>query len=324
MKKLLFITLCVMFCLCSAYAQNDYESEVDEFEEVVNDSSDVPKAKPKFARKNYVPTYQQQEQDRTGAELQEISSLIAQLKELTMRGDSATNAQLEVPENIYKPIRGKSKFARRHYIYQTLDISPTVSTDKDPDQPDYTSNGKDVDEDQLDSPMALGLNFGYSLIFVPGREEDGQLRLNRMGFAYNVGLVASFSKQEKYGTTCNFLLKSGIETGNGHAMGIGFDVLGGYGKSTGDTYLTIYEEDDADDLATPYTEWCWQYGAQLWLRSNLLHTGINNAEMLIFARFVRSVNPNKDETFYISDNVAFDNYWKDESWSFGITLRYKF
>ena len=324
MKKLLFITLCVMFCLCSAYAQNDYESEVDEFEEVVNDSSDVPKAKPKFARKNYVPTYQQQEQDRTGAELQEISSLIAQLKELTMRGDSAANAQLEVPENIYKPIRGKSKFARRHFIYQTLDISPTVSTDKDPDQPDYTSNGQDVDEDQLDSPMALGLNFGYSLIFVPGREEDGQLRLNRMGFAYNLGLVASFSRQEKYGTTCNFLLKSGIETGNGHPMGIGFDILGGYGKSAGDTYLTIYEEDDADDLATPYTEWCWQYGAQLWLRSNLLHTGINNAEMLIFARFVRSVNPNKDETSYISDNIAFDNYWKDESWSFGITLRYKF
>ncbi|MBR6355947.1 MAG: hypothetical protein IKR92_03725 [Alphaproteobacteria bacterium] len=286
-------------------------------------SEPTPATPVKPVRK-HTPAYQQQEQAQTGAELSEVSALIAQLKELTMR-DSAANALLEMPENIYKPIRGKSKFARRHHIYQTLDISPTVSTDKDPDQPDYTSNGKEVDEDQLDSPLALGLNFGYSLIFVPGREEDGQLRLNRMGFAYNVGLVASFSRQEKYGTTCNFLLKSGIETGNGHPMGIGFDVLGGYGKSAGDTYLLVYEEDDADDLATPYTEWCWQYGAQLWLRSNLLHTAVNNAEMLIFARFIRSVNPNGDElTSFVSDKIAYENYWKDESWSFGITFRYKF
>lgn len=323
MKKLLFIALSVMFCLGSA-AQNESEyEEVDEFVEV--DSTDVPiPIPPKPVRKKHVPTYQLQEQQQTGAQLVEVNELINRLKELTLNDDSLADA-LEMPENIYKPIRGKSKFARRHYIYQTLDISPTVSSDKDPDLPDYTSKGQEVDDDQLDSPLAFGLNFGYSLIFVPGREEDGQLRLNRMGFAYNVGLVASFSRQEKYGTTCNFLLKSGIETGNGHPMGIGFDVLGGYGKSAGDTYLTIYEEDDADDLATPYTEWCWQYGAQIWLRSNLLHTAVKNAEMLIFARFVRSVDPYRnEETFFVSDKLMFDNYWKDESWSFGITLRYKF
>lgn len=322
MKKLLFIALCAMFCLGSA-AQNENENE-NEVVESAALSASAPAAPVKPARK-YMPEYREQEQQATGAQLVEVNSLIAQLKELTLNGDSLADA-LDKPTDIYKPVRGKSKFARRHHIYQTLDISPSVSVDKDPDLPEYTSNGQEVDDDQVASPTGVGLNFGYSLIFVPGHEENGQLRLNRMGFAYNVGLLASFSRQDKYGTTCNFLLKSGIETGNGHMMGIGFDVLGGYGKSAGDTYLMVYEENDEDDLATPYTEWCWQYGAQLWMRSNLLHTAIRNVEMLIFARFIRSVNPDKYPPSYIDqeNKVSFENYWKDESWSFGVTFRYKF
>lgn len=315
MKQLLLLALSAMFCLCSA-AQN----EIGDTEIVVADSTETPTKPPR----KHVPDYQLQEQQLNGTQLQEVSALIAQLKEMTLHNDSLANA-LEMPENIYKPIRGKRKFTRRHYIYQTLDISPSISSDHDPDLPDYTSNGQEVDDNQLDSPTGLGLNFGYSLIFVPGKEEDGQLRLNRLGFAYSIGLLASFSRQEKYGTTCNFLLKSGIETGNCHPMGIGFDLLGGYGKSTGDTYLIILSsEDDDDDLATPYTKWCWQYGAQIWLRSNLLSTAVKNSEMLIFARFVRSVNPDVDGVTIVNDQVAYDNYWKDESWSFGITLRYKF
>ena len=301
MKKLLFIALCAMFCLGSAAQNADYyEPEVDEFEEVADSTPVSPPHK-------YVPEYVRQEDQSVKAQLEAVSKQLNQLL-LKQAEDTVT-----VPEDIYVPIKGKTKFTRRNH--------------NDPDLPESTSNGKDIDEDQLDSPTGVGLNFGYSLIFVPGRIENDQLKLNRLGFAYNVGLVASFSKQEKYGTTCNFLLKSGIETGNGHAMGIGFDVLGGYGKSTGDTYLTVYNTNDTDedDLANPFTEWCWQYGVQLWLRCNLLKTGLKNSEILAFARCVRSVQPNDiPDTYQVSDSWQFDNYWKDETWSFGIIIRYRF
>ena len=316
MKKLLFVAFMAMFCLGSA-AQNEYESEVDEFVEV--DSTEVEEQSGSKT-KHTVP---KQDDSAVTAQLAEVSALINQLKELTLNGGDSVVDVREFTD-IYKPIRGKSKFARRHYIYQTLDISPSINHDHDSDQPEYTSKGQEVDDDQLSSPIGYGLNFGYSLYFVPGREENEQLRLNRMGVAYNLGLVFSVGKQDKYGVTCNFLLKTGIETGNGHPMGIGFDILGGYGKSTGDCYLTVYDENDEDDLAQPYTEWCWQYGAQLWLRTNLLKTAINNAEMLIFARLVRSVNPNNGESVRIDDKTSFDNYWKEEQWSFGATFRYYF
>ena len=317
MKKILFIVFCTMFCCFGVNAQNDEIVPTIDEELSVNDTIDQ--------EQNFESqTSGVQTKSTVSPQLQEVTALIAQLKQLTLHGPE----QKEEPEitDICVPIRGKSKFVRRHHIYQTLDISPTVSSDNDPNLPEKTSNGKDVDEDQIESPVGFGLNFGYSLIFVPGREDNqnGMLRLNPMGFAYNVGLVASFSRQDTYGTTCNLLLKTGIETGNGHAMGIGVDFLGGYGKSTGDSYLVILSsEDDEDDLTSPYTAWCWQYGMQLWLRTNLLKTAVKNAEMLIFARMIRSVNPNGD-LYFVNDNVYADNYWKDESWSFGVTLRYKF
>ena len=320
MKKLLFIVLGTMFCLCQVNAQS--EEEVDDFVEVPENYNGAADTAAVVHSKHLLPPTYAEEKATLNAQLQEVSSLISQLKDMTLKGDTAID--LSVPEYIYMPIRGKSKFSKRHYIYQTLDISPSVSGDHDPDLPEQTSNGQDVDEDQVANQTALGLNFGYSLIFVPGRVVDDQLRLNRMGFAYNVGLVASFSRQEKYGTTCNFLLKTGIEAGNGHMMGIGLDILGGYGKSSGDEYLTIYKEGDDDDLANPYTEWCWQYGAQLWLRSNLLSTAVKNSEMLIFARFVRSVNPHDYTHEHVSDSYAYDDFWKEENWMFGVTLRYKF
>lgn len=305
MKKLLLIALSAMFCLGSA-AQNDEVEEVDAPTVVTKPSGNV---KPVAGEKELE------------AQLIEVSKLISKLKQITLND---TSAESSIPESIYKPIHGKGKFWHRHYVYQTLDISPTVTSDRDPNQPDYTSTGQEVDDDQVDSSLGLGMNFGYSLLFVPGREENGMLRLNRMGFAYNVGLVASFSKQDVYGVTCNFLLKAGVETGNQHMMGIGFDVLGGYGKSIGNIYM-LSNDADEDDLAQPYTSWCWQYGAQLWLRTNLLKTAVKNSEMLIFARMIRSALPKGySEYVQITNSLAFEDYWKDESWSFGVTMRYYF
>ena len=301
MKKLFLIALCAMLCFGSASAQ-----QIDSDEVAPTEIVDSTPQKP--ARK-HVPEYVKQEDESVKAQLEALSQKLNQL--LLSQEDT-----VKIPEDIYVPIKGKNKFTRRNHIYQTLDVSPTISTDKNTELPESTSNGKEIDEDQLDSPT----------VFVPGRIENDQLKLNRMGFAYNVGLVASFSRQEKYGTTCNFLLKTGIETGNGHMMGIGFDLLGGYGKSTGDTYLIVYDKNtDEDDLASPYTEWCWQYGAQLWMRCNFLQPVMKNTEMLVFARCVKSKRPGDlNDTEFVSDTWSYDNYWKDESWSFGIIIRYKF
>ena len=311
MKKIYLVALCAMFCLGSA-AQSNVEN--DDETTAVADSSIVGPESGDEPRVNRAEN----------AQLAEISALLAQIKQLTLNGNG--DKPDSEPVDIFKPVCGRSKFTRRHYIYQTLDISPTISTDHDPNLPETTSNGKEIDDSQIASFTGFGLNFGYSLIFVPGRIEGEQLRLNRMGFAYNIGIVASFSKQDKYGTTGSFLLKLGAEMGNGHFLGIGYDILGGYGKSTGDMYSIIYEENDDDDLADPYTEWCWQYGMQIWLRTDLLKTAISNTEMLMFARFIRSVNPEKIEgdSQKVNDKLAYDNYWKDEVWSFGIMFRYKF
>ncbi len=299
MKKIL-IALCAMFCL-SVNAQNDIETEKHEV--AVEDSTETVAATPQAnsAKAGYVA----------------IDEIISKLAVLTKNGEAVTD---DSEKERYAPLKGRSKFTRRNYIYQTLDVSPHVSTDNDPNLPAQTSNGKDVDTKQLESPTGFGMNFGYSLIFVPGHVEGDKLLLNKMGFAYSIGASTSFSKQDKYGTTCNFLLKLGIEAGNGHALGFGFDFLGGYGKSAGDSYQLEYQDYEEDDLAEPYTKWCWQYGSQVWMRTNLIKTVLANTEILIFAKFIVSVDPTNDETMI----KGYDYFWKDETWSFGVTFRYRF
>ncbi len=298
MKKLLFIALCAMFCL-SVNAQNEDDVAVE------STATSMSSASSQFEE-----------------QLNELAALIEAYREMSLKVDSAASDSTAAKVG-YVPIRGKSKFMRRHLFYQTLDVSTSLSTDNDPDLPEQTSNGQDIDVGQLDSPTSFALDFGCSWTFVPGHEEGDMLRLNPLGFAYSCGIMSMFSRQEKYGTVCSFLLKGGVETGNGHIMGIGIDILGGYGKSTGDTYKTVYKENESGKLANPYTEWCWQYGAQIWLRNNLLSTAVKNSEMLIYARFVRSANPHSAST-YTSDTLSYDDYWKGENWSFGITFRHRF
>lgn len=70
---------------------------------------------------------------------------------------------------------GKGLFGK-HLVEQAIELCPSVTKNKI-SQSDMQV-GK-IPEDIDDT--GLGLNFGYSLIFVPGHEENGQLRLKPHG-----------------------------------------------------------------------------------------------------------------------------------------------
>lgn len=219
-------------------------------------------------------------------------------------------------KEIWLPIQRPNKFLRKNYMRQSLDVSPSISLGKT-----TTQNAVEYDYDETKS-TGWGLNFGYSLIFIPGREENEMLKLNLLGFAYGVGFIASFAQSDRYGTTCSFLTKLSFEFGSFHSMGFGFDVLGGGGKSPGDMLIfkNGLSEAEKPDKIVPYTAWCWQYGGQLWMKVNLIGSLIKNAETLVFARLVESVDPQVMKPF----SAVHYNLWKQEMWFFGTTIRYSF
>lgn len=298
MKKTVFIMLCMMFALCQAYAQNVEAEELQ-----VPDTLAVSQEKQEPAR-------------HLNSGLPTVSSMITELADETLSGDIS----VPDPQAITKPVMGKSNFARHHYIYQTIDISTISGSDKDKDSDDSGSNAKEEMAADKNSDLLSGLNFGmnigYSIIFVPGQIKGDTLQFNRFGFAYSTGFMAAFDSQKDCDVTCDFLFKLGVESGNGHLLGIGIDGLIGAGKSLGAVYDLTETDADPED----YTAWCLKYGAQLWLKTNLLNTSIKNADILMFARYVYSQNPIKDSDF--PPDVF--NSWMEESWQFGVTLRYNF
>ena len=218
------------------------------------------------------------------------------------------------------PIEGKTKFANRHHIYQTLEISTIAGKDKDLDGDDSDDAGSRtdglVDPPDLISNLNAGMNIGYSMVFVPGEIRDNQLFINRFGFAYSVGFIAAFDQQDQYDVTCDFLGKIGIETGNGHNVGIGVDLLLGGGKTANTTYCWLGEEWDQ----IHGTVWCYKKGLQVWLRTNLIATSFSNTDVVVFGRFVKSSTPDGVDEF---EDSCFDVYM-EESWQFGLTFKYTF
>ena len=83
------------------------------------------------------------------------------------------------------------------------------------------------------------------------------------------------------------------------------------------------DPEDPEDPRVTYTDWCAKIGTQLWLRLNFLTSSVKNFDTAIFARFVYSFNPyeNVDKQL-VAD--GFLNYFKEESWQFGVTLTYCF
>ena len=296
MKKQILIMLCMIFALCKAYAQN-----VEQLDTLISSSSEQ--------------TAQNVASLNTG--FPEVSSLIGTFAQGTIDG----TLTVAPSGRIVMPIVGKSKFAKKHYIYQTVDISTVGGKNKSSDDPDDDGSSKAgaaaSEVGSILSGANFGMNFGYSIIFVPGNIKEDGLEINRFGFAYSTGFLASFDTKNESGVAFDFLWKLGLEVGNEHLLGIGLDAMVGGGKSIGAIYPLEF---DVDTDPYNYTDWCFKFGGQVWIKTNLLSTGIKNSDILIFARFIYSKDPHNPE--YQSPNVY--NYWMEEAWKFGVTLRYRF
>jgi len=212
-------------------------------------------------------------------------------------------------KEFFVPLQANKKV----YLYPTLDMCTSLSRDK------HMPKEETIEEDQAST--GLSLNFGASVIFVPGQPIDDRLKVNKIGFAYNVGLLSSFEKSEKYDVTCDFLAKVGVEIGNQRALGIGFDLLAGGGKSKGDIlFFNDVVLENEPQKVVPYTAWCFKYGGQIWFRTGLLQDKLQGIEILTFAQLIFAKNPN------ITTPVSKVHMtkWKDENWKFGVMIRYPF
>lgn len=282
MKRNYLIALCAMFCLCSA-AQNEVEAP-----DTVNIDEAVVSP-----------------QNETMGSMFDI-----------LQGYSSFNAgNLTERKDMVYPL-GKRGLFKKHHIEQAIEICPTISTDKT----SKAEVGSSVNPDDINN-TGLGLNFGYSVSFIPCYEENGKLHMNSAGFAYSVGLIVSFTRSDRYGTTCDFLGKVGLETCRNRKLGIGGDFLCGYGKASGDVFW--FEDivtDEAPKSSTPYNKWTFKYGGQIWIKTGLLGNSFkSNTDILLFARLVLNKEPNDITQM---SKIHF-NLWRAETWSFGVILRYR-
>ncbi|HCU59462.1 MAG TPA: hypothetical protein DIC64_05755 [Alphaproteobacteria bacterium] len=298
----------MMFALGFAYAQTNEEVDVQ--------SDTLQTITPQMQADVDYPS---EEKAVTKSDLLQLSALLSSVGQQMLKEDVSD------PKESFFMI-GKTK------VIQTVEISTIAGKDRDMDteegdkalaeydearaqETQTTGNNREVPD--VISNLNLGMNIGYSMIFIPGRIDDDLWAPNKFGFAYSTGFIASFDREDNKEVTCDFLWKLGVETGNGHTLGIGVDLLLGGGKTAG----TAFDLQDAELVSAPYTAWCFKQGVQVWLKTNLLTTSIKNTDILAFARFVRSQNPYNDEEL-LKDNIL--NLWKEESWQFGITLRYRF
>ena len=294
--------LSMMFALGFAYAQTNEEVDVQ--------SDTLQTITPQMQADVDYPS---EEKAVTKSDLLQLSALLSSVGQQMLKEDVSD------PKESFFMI-GKTK------VIQTVEISTIAGKDRDTDtdegnealdEYDKGREGGSREVPDVISNLNFGMNIGYSMIFVPGKVIDDLWKPNSFGFGYSTGLIASFDREDNSDVTCDFLFKFGVETGNGHALGIGVDLMLGTGKTAG----TMFDLEQEELASAPYTAWCFKQGVQLWLKTNLLTTSIKNTDILAFARFVRSQNPYNDEEL-LKDNIL--NLWKEESWQFGVTLRYRF
>jgi len=231
-------------------------------------------------------------------------------------------------EQVQEPIvhRRTDSFSRHVHTSQRLGIAVLGGTDNDSEDTSTLKNNYNTDEDEQeaaenDGQFNEGLSLDYTFSFILGRTDKNNIFTpNKFGFSVNTGFVFAFDKQNRYGTTFDFLFKLGLETGYEHPLGLEFDFLLGTGKSCGDFIYTVVNEDGAEeDMNIPYTEWCLKRGFQLSVRSNLLHTQIKNTDIRLFVRYIDSKNP-KDDAQLSKDGIT--NKWQEQGWSFGLLFSY--
>lgn len=262
---------------------------------------------------------------QTRDNMEELKDLLREFNK-----NALAESQLEQPDydNMYVPVKGRTKFTRRNYITQRLEFSVLGGSDKaeDPDDAEgmdeYKNDVKSGDTDD-DHSFNMGFNLCYSMVFVPGHIEKDRLKLNRLGFAYSLGFIASVDKQDKYGTTCDLLGKVGIETGNGHAMGVGVDFL--FGTGTSPVTMCFDLGQDGGGKFTDYdTRWCPKVGFRLFARGNLLRTNLKGTNLKFFVQYINSMDPTDDNDFVIDGNDYGYYLWSPDSWQFGLAWEYYF
>ena len=170
-----------------------------------------------------------------------------------------------------------------------------------------------------DGQFNEGLSLDYTYGFVFGKTDENNLFTpNKFGFSLNTGLIFSFDKQNRYGTTFDLLFKFGLETGFNHPLGLAVDLLLGTGKSCGDFLYDITTDDgNTEDMEIPYTDWCFKKGFRISVRSNLLNTQLKNTDVRLFFQYIDSKNPYNDAELR---EISIYNKWQEQSWSFGLLL----
>lgn len=245
---------------------------------------------------------------------QKLDATVGELSDLkSLYEESKSNAVYAIPLN------GKAWKKHGMHVYPVLEICTGISSNKAKADTELINLVKV--ENAGESTTSFALEFGGAFVFVPGKVNSDSLRLNPYGFAFSAGFLTSFCKSDDYDMTCDFLGKAGVELGNGHAFGFGVDFLGGYGKGIGDFVLFNPSIVDPDATTTihHYTEWCWEFGGQVWFRTGLLSKALHGLDVLTFARFIKSVDP-EIATKYSQYHA---NFFKKENWSFGVIFRYK-
>ena len=266
------------------------------------------------------PEVEPQSQPATGnTDMEEIKALLQKFNESALAEQQLKKLDYS---RIYKPLYGKRD---RFYKFQQLEISILAGTDKkeDEDHQDEMDEAKKGNDINPGKSVNTGFNVSWSMGFIPGKIEGDSLHLNRFGFGYSLGVLAAMDSQEKYGTTFDLMAKIGVETGYGHAMGAGADLLFGTGKSA----VTMEVPLTADYIYTEHdTEWCFKYGFQLWIRTSLLHANIKNTNVRFFVRYVYSKDPTDDADLDFNDDGFLSGYyiWNPESWQVGLTFCYEF
>ena len=167
-QKIFCIVLCMMVCVNWMFAQTN-APEVNVVEEPDTSAIDTPEASPTNPKHKKIAT--------TRDNMEELKELLREFNR-----NALAESQLETPDynNMYVPVRGRSKFTRRNYITQRLEISILGGSDKaeDPDDSDMSGYSDDVKAGNTDDNHSfnMGLNVGYSMVFVPGHIEGEQLK----------------------------------------------------------------------------------------------------------------------------------------------------
>ena len=214
---------------------------------------------------------------------------------------------------------------RRHKVEQRADVSFSSSKTNQEDD-DVSGNVDEIKsgraDDEKGNIAGLSLDLGWTLALIPGRIERDQLRINSLGWGYSMGFLGSFTKHNDL-VTSSWMLKLGIETGNGHMLGTGADLLGGVGTNPVEE---VYENmgEGGSDYTAMDNRWCFKYGFQVWLRCNFLKTGIKGTDVRLFVRYIMAKDPTDDADFIVDNQSVGFYLWTPDQWKVGLCFSYTF